>query len=49
MRIDPERLPGHLAHNAQDGLAPVYLVYGDEPLLVDECCSAIRRRARSTR
>lgn len=46
MRIDPERLPGHLAHSAQGGLAPVYLVYGDEPLLLDECCSAIRRRAQ---
>src|SRR4030066_739514 len=46
MRFDPERLPGHLANSAQGGRAPVYLVYGDEPLLVDESCCAIRRRAQ---
>lgn len=47
MRIDPERLPAHLAKPPEGGLAPVYLVYGDEPLLVDECCDAIRRRAQA--
>jgi DNA polymerase III subunit delta len=46
MRIDSERLSGHLANISEANLAPVYLVYGDEPLLVDECCSAIRRRAQ---
>ena len=47
MRIDPERLPGHLAKLSEADLAPVYLVYGDEPLLVDECSSAIRQRAQA--
>ena len=46
MRIDPERLSAHLAQATADSLQPVYLVYGDEPLLVDECCNALRSRAR---
>ena len=41
MRIDPEKLQGHL----QKQLLPVYLVSGDEPLLVQECCDQIRARA----
>ncbi|HEX9625705.1 MAG TPA: DNA polymerase III subunit delta, partial [Acidiferrobacterales bacterium] len=44
MRVDPERLAERLAQ----GLAPVYLVTGDEPLLVEEAGDAIRRAARST-
>jgi DNA polymerase-3 subunit delta len=35
------QLPGHL----QSNLAPVYLVAGDEPLLTDECCGAVRAAA----
>ena len=41
MRIYPEKLQGHL----QKQLLPVYLVSGDEPLLVQECCDQIRARA----
>jgi len=29
------------------GLAPAYLIYGDEPLLVNEACDAIRAAARN--
>lgn len=47
MRIDAERLSGHLTTVANASLPPVYLVYGDEPLLVDESCSAIRQRAQA--
>jgi DNA polymerase III subunit delta len=42
MRLYPEKLVGHL----QQQLLPVYLVSGDEPLLVQECCDQIRRKAR---
>ncbi|CAN5290561.1 DNA polymerase III subunit delta [soil metagenome] len=43
MKISPDQLPGRLAR----GLAPVYLVAGDEPLLVMEACDAIRGTARA--
>jgi DNA polymerase-3 subunit delta len=43
MRVDPQRLATHL----KDGPAPVYLVSGDEPLLVEEACDAIRAAARA--
>ena len=43
MSINPEQL----ARQLERGLAPVYLVSGDEPLLVDECSEAIRTAARS--
>lgn len=42
MRIPPQQLSDSLKR----GLAPVYLVAGDEPLLVDETCMAIRGAAR---
>lgn len=42
MRIKPEQLDQHLA----GGLQPLYLVFGDEPLLVQEAADAIRSRAR---
>ncbi len=42
MRVYPEKLSGHL----EQQLLPVYLVSGDEPLLVQECCDQIRARAR---
>lgn len=42
MRVYPEKLQAQL--NQQ--LLPVYLVSGDEPLLVQECCDMIRARAR---
>ncbi|NWN91293.1 DNA polymerase III subunit delta [Marinobacter adhaerens] len=38
--------PGQLPQLLQKGLAPVYLVSGDEPLLVQECCDQIRKAAR---
>ena len=41
MRIYPEKLPAHL----QQQLLPVYLVSGDEPLLLQECCDQIRASA----
>ncbi len=43
MELKPERLAQHLA----DTLAPAYLVYGDEPLLVEEAADAIRTAARA--
>jgi len=42
MKIRPEQLDAHL----QKGLAPLYLLAGDEPLLLDEAAAAIRRRVR---
>ncbi len=42
MRLYPEKLAGHLQKN----LLPVYLVSGDETLLVQECCDQIRHKAR---
>ncbi|OEY65227.1 DNA polymerase III subunit delta [Marinobacter sp. X15-166B] len=38
--------PAQLAQTLKKGLAPVYLVSGDEPLLVQECCDQIRKAAR---
>ncbi len=43
MHVDAEQLPESLRR----GLASVYLVSGDEPLLVDESCEAIRSAARA--
>lgn len=42
MKTRPDQLPQLLKKN----LAPVYLVSGDEPLLVQECCDQIRTTAR---
>lgn len=38
--------PGQLAQTLGKALAPVYLVSGDEPLLVQEACDQIRVKAR---
>lgn len=43
MRIYPDRLNAHL----DKSLAAVYLVSGDEPLQLGECCDAIRAAARA--
>jgi DNA polymerase III subunit delta len=43
MRIRPEQLSAHLAQ----GLAPLYVVHGDEPLLAIEAGDAIRAAARA--
>lgn len=42
MRVYPEKLSGHL----QQQLLPVYLISGEEPLLVQECSDAVRTAAR---
>lgn len=39
--------PTDLARQLERGLAPVYLVSGDETLLVQECCDDILRAARA--
>ena len=36
-----------LANRLKSGLAPIYLVGGDEPLLLQECCDQIRSAARA--
>jgi DNA polymerase-3 subunit delta len=43
MRLKAEQLAGQLARK----LAPVYAIYGDEPLLVLEAADAVRAAARS--
>jgi len=43
MPLNPEQLTRQLAR----GIAPLYLVSGDEPLQVEECGDAIRRRAEA--
>lgn len=43
MPLNPEQLPRAL----ERGLAPVYLLTGDEPLLIDECAELVRARARA--
>lgn len=42
MRVYPEKLAGDL----EQALRPVYLVSGDEPLLVQECADRVRSAAR---
>ncbi|MDP5209331.1 DNA polymerase III subunit delta [Microbulbifer sp. 2205BS26-8] len=42
MRIPPHQLQQYLGK----GLAPVYIISGDEPLLVQECCDQVRAAAR---
>jgi DNA polymerase III subunit delta len=43
MQLRAEQLVGHLAK----GLRPLYVVYGDEPLLAQEACDTIRTAARA--
>jgi len=43
MQVKADQLAGSL----QRGLAPVYLVAGEEPLLLQECCDAIREAAKA--
>jgi len=42
MPLPIDKLPGQL----KQGLAPIYLISGDVPLLIQECCDAIRSSAR---
>ncbi len=44
MRIKPEQLPATLKR----GLAPIYAISGDEPLLVDEAAAEIRAALRQS-
>lgn len=44
MKLFPEKLPQRL----NQGLDPVYLIAGQEPLLIEEACDAIRSAARDT-
>lgn len=44
MLLKAEQLPAHLERD----LRPLYLLYGDEPLLVIEAADAIRKKARSS-
>ncbi|NQX90105.1 MAG: DNA polymerase III subunit delta, partial [Halioglobus sp.] len=44
MRLYAEKLHRHL----EQQLLPVYLVSGDEPLLVQECCDQIRAHVRAS-
>jgi len=41
--MKPEQLAGSLKR----GLAPVYLIAGDEPLLLQECCDMVREAAKA--
>jgi DNA polymerase-3 subunit delta len=43
MRVYPEQLGAQLKKQ----LLPVYLVSGDEPLQLQECCDLVRREARA--
>lgn len=43
MQLKPEQLAGSL----QKGLAPLYLVAGEEPLLLQECCDQVREAAKA--
>ena len=43
MQVKAEKL----AKRLKSGLAPIYLVDGDEPLLLQECCDQIRSAARA--
>lgn len=43
MQIKPEQIHSHL----ERGIAPVYLVCGDEPLQIQECLDAVREAARA--
>lgn len=38
--------PRQLSQTLRRGLTPIYVVTGDEPLLVQECCDSIREAAR---
>ena len=42
MKLAPSQLEAHLKR----GLAPVYLISGDEPLLVREACDLVRRHVQ---
>jgi len=39
--------PEQLANSLKPPLAPVYFIFGDEPLIVQECCDTVRNAARA--
>lgn len=45
MKLKPEQLSDHLAKSGQS-LAPIYLLSGDEPLLIQEAADQIRKAAK---
>lgn len=47
MRLDAAQLIKHLDEQAGAEFAPMYLIAGDEPLLVEEACAAVRERAKA--
>jgi DNA polymerase-3 subunit delta len=47
MLLKADALPGHLRSRSAGGLAPIYVVAGDEPLLAIEALDAIRTAART--
>ena len=47
MQVRADQLAGHLKQCATKGLRPVYTLYGDEPLLAQEACDAVRAAARA--
>lgn len=44
MKLPQQQLNEHLRQT----LAPIYLITGDEPLLIQETCAAVRERAKQT-
>ena len=46
MQLKPNQLDAHLAQAQAAGLRPLYVVYGDEPLLAQEAADAVRAAAR---
>jgi DNA polymerase-3 subunit delta len=47
MQVRADQLAGHLKQCATKGLRPIYTLYGDEPLLAQEACDAVRAAARA--
>lgn len=44
----PRIRPEHLVKTLQSALVPIYLISGDEPLLMQEACDAVRRAAHQS-
>lgn len=47
MQVRADQLAGHLKQCATKGLRPIYTLHGDEPLLAQEACDAVRTAARA--
>ena len=47
MKVKPEQLHSHLQNSLQNKeLSPIYIISGDEPLLIQEAADGIRSAAR---